>query len=192
MSAALLFAVTVYVIRKSIEIIKSKEDNKKVSIPILFGFAAANGVIDFFVIFLFYLRGPDVFYLPNNDTSNISVTKTHIEMTTTEIVNDIVRTDVHNILHSESDGMDGGGTPDIGFSGNLPERHKNTNMVSAFTHASGDTLRTIAIFVAAFVATLSDVHFSTCDAYAAIVVSFTILVILVPLCKEILVSTIRI
>ena len=59
-------------------------------------------------------------------------------------------------------------------------------MASALTHVGGDTLRTLSVFIAALVATFSSVDGSLCDAWAAIIVTVTILFILVPLVREIL------
>jgi Co/Zn/Cd efflux system component len=61
----------------------------------------------------------------------------------------------------------------------------NLNMFAAFTHIGSDTLRTIAIFVAAIMASTTGAKSSLCDAWAAIVVSITVLVALLPLCREI-------
>jgi hypothetical protein len=66
--------------------------------------------------------------------------------------------------------------------------HKNSvnlNMASALTHVSGDTLRTSSVFVAALVATLSSYSGALCDAWAAIVVTVTIIFIVIPLVSEI-------
>lgn len=61
----------------------------------------------------------------------------------------------------------------------------NLNMISALTHVGSDTLRTIAVFVAALIATFADVSGNICDAWAAIVVSITIFIAVIPLCNEI-------
>ena len=62
---------------------------------------------------------------------------------------------------------------------------KNLNMMSAFTHILGDTLRTIAMFLAALVSTISGVEGDICDAWAALVVSITILVLCLSLVLDI-------
>ena len=50
----------------------------------------------------------------------------------------------------------------------------NVNMASAFTHVGADTMRTAAVFIAALVSTVTGASGSACDAWAAIVVSFSI------------------
>eukprot|EP01031_Cornospumella_fuschlensis_P035254 gene35254-42709_t len=61
----------------------------------------------------------------------------------------------------------------------------NLNMVSALTHIGGDTLRTFSVFAAAIVSSVGKQDSSVCDAYAAVVVTFTIFLAIMPLCKEI-------
>ena len=58
-------------------------------------------------------------------------------------------------------------------------------MASAFTHVGADTLRTLAVFVAALVSVLSSASGSACDAVAAMVVTVTIVAAVIPLMKEI-------
>lgn len=62
---------------------------------------------------------------------------------------------------------------------------KNLNMMSAFTHIIGDTLRTFAMFAAALVATLTGIDGDICDAYAALVVTFTIVILCTSLVLDI-------
>ena len=63
--------------------------------------------------------------------------------------------------------------------------HANINMFAAFTHIGSDTLRTIAIFLAATVSTITGINSSLCDAWAAILVSITIFVAIIPLSREV-------
>jgi len=67
----------------------------------------------------------------------------------------------------------------------------NLNMLSAFTHVGGDILRTASVFIASMVATIGGVDPNTCDAYAAIVVSVTIVLAVIPLCMEIYKAALR-
>jgi Co/Zn/Cd efflux system component len=61
----------------------------------------------------------------------------------------------------------------------------NINMFAAFTHIGSDTLRTIAIYLAAIAATVSGYKSSLCDAWAAIAVSITIFIAIIPLTREV-------
>jgi Co/Zn/Cd efflux system component len=65
------------------------------------------------------------------------------------------------------------------------KKHKaNLNMISALTHVGGDTMRTLSVFFAAVISTVGQPS-NLCDAWAAIVVSFTICIAVIPLVKEI-------
>lgn len=64
----------------------------------------------------------------------------------------------------------------------------NLNMVSALTHLGSDTLRTSAVFIAAVMSSIFHLNPDHCDAWAALVVSFTILVACIPLCREICIA----
>lgn len=61
----------------------------------------------------------------------------------------------------------------------------NLNMISALTHVGSDTMRTTSVFVAAVVSSAGHQDGSLCDAWAAVVVTCTILLAVIPLCKEI-------
>lgn len=61
----------------------------------------------------------------------------------------------------------------------------NLNMLSALTHVGGDTLRTLSVFIAALITTAFNQDSALCDAWAAIVVSISIVICVIPLCKEI-------
>eukprot|EP01031_Cornospumella_fuschlensis_P039665 gene39665-48290_t len=64
----------------------------------------------------------------------------------------------------------------------------NLNMVSALTHLGSDTLRTSAVFIAAILSSIFHLNPDHCDAWAALVVSFTIVMACVPLCREICIA----
>lgn len=53
---------------------------------------------------------------------------------------------------------------------------KNFNMISAWTHVGGDLLRTIAVFAAALISSITGIDGDICDAWAAIVSGLTIIV----------------
>eukprot|EP00981_Chlorochromonas_danica_P005358 scaffold1084_cov250-Ochromonas_danica.AAC.9 len=61
----------------------------------------------------------------------------------------------------------------------------NLNMISALTHVGSDTMRTTSVFVAAIIAEAGHLDSSLCDAWASIVVTISILIAIIPLCKEI-------
>lgn len=64
--------------------------------------------------------------------------------------------------------------------------HKsNLNMLSAFSHVLGDTFRTLSTFIAAVVSTWTGIDGDICDAWSAIAVSITILILCALLLWEI-------
>lgn len=71
---------------------------------------------------------------------------------------------------------------------NRPGYKKNLNMLSAFVHVGGDTIRTLSVIIGAAVSTIFHVDADICDAWAAIVVSVTIVFMVVPLIRDIITS----
>lgn len=64
--------------------------------------------------------------------------------------------------------------------------HKsNLNMLSAFSHLLGDTFRTLSTFIAALVSTWTGIDGDICDAWSAIAVSITIVIMCALLLWEI-------
>lgn len=61
----------------------------------------------------------------------------------------------------------------------------NLNMLSALTHVGSDTMRTLSVFIAAMIASAGHQNSAKCDAWAAVVVTITIVIAVIPLCKEI-------
>lgn len=64
--------------------------------------------------------------------------------------------------------------------------HTNLNMLSTLTHVSGDLMRTISVLAAATLSSLFNLNTSLCDAWASIVVSITIVMIVCPLFRELI------
>lgn len=65
------------------------------------------------------------------------------------------------------------------------EKPKNLNMMSAFIHIIGDTLRTVAMFFAAAVASITGIDGDICDAYSALIVAITIFILCAVLIHDI-------
>lgn len=91
-----------------------------------------------------------------------------------------------NPLHQPSDGQYSSmGTTNLGKESlNVAKRKWNLNMWSAFAHVSGDTIRTISVLSAATISVTTGLDSSLCDAWAAIVCTFTIIVIAAVLLNE--------
>lgn len=81
------------------------------------------------------------------------------------------------VLSSADDDQESGVPP--------PPALLNLNMLAAFTHVGSDTLRTASVLVAATVASVFKQSSSLCDAWAAMVVSGTIWLTVLPLVREV-------
>ncbi len=204
-SVALLLAVTIYVLTEAAKILTKSNPSDSVAIGVLFGFSSANAVVDIFCVLLFYFRGSEGFFHSHDHEHKPippSLTADRKAKSNTNYSVDIELQHNHNHhshahdhdLHKELSAeqtpavIDNVSTSSI----DVRVRNKNTNMMSALTHVSGDTLRTMAVFAAAMIALTTNIPSETCDAYAAIVVSATILCIIVPLCSEIVKSLLKI
>lgn len=62
----------------------------------------------------------------------------------------------------------------------------NLNMISAMTHIMGDTLRSSSVFIAAFISEVFNQDSTLCDAWAAVIVTITIIMAVIPLIFEII------
>ena len=158
-SICALLGVTAYITSDAVEVIKSNGAEDDVNVDFLYGFASANFVVDIISSFLFYVRRKDVFLLSKSNSSK-NISENDAEISLGSELNDPI-------------------------SGMMAPSEKNLNMISAFTHVGADTLRTCAVFIAAVVSDATSTSGSLCDAWAAIVVSITIVFCVMPLGKEI-------
>lgn len=160
-SICALLGVTAYITSDAVEVIKSNGADDEVDVYFLYGFASANFIVDIISTSLFYVRRKDVFlYTPllaDQGESSIIVGEKDAE------AND----------------------NDVSTSPDEKPQEKNLNMISAFTHVGGDTLRTCAVFIAAVVSDTTSASGSVCDAWAAVMVSITIIMCVTPLATEI-------
>ena len=185
-SVSALMGVTAYITVGSVSDIINKPTDDHVDIFMLWFFSSANAVVDIISGYMFYLKGRSVFYeaevpVPNPDERAISVDKNR---------NMDIEPSVPTANASHRSGLN---TTTI----NLDDRkdknkveepvneHRNLNMISAFTHVGGDTLRTISVFIAALIATVTSTPGYLCDAWAAVLVTVTIVIMVIPLCIEI-------
>lgn len=155
-SATALIAVSTWITYDAILIIIDPPHDSDVDVAFLFGFAAGNFLVDIICAALFYLRRHDV-----------------------------LKSEVQKPLLEEQYDQTLSESQEVSEEGNTHTHSLNLNMASALTHVGGDTLRTAAVFIAAMVASLSDIDSTLCDAWAAVVVTVTIIFLVVPLVKEI-------
>lgn len=170
-SVTALLGVTAYVTVGAVHDILYKPEDDDVNIYIMYGFAAANTVVDIISVYMFYRMGEAAFFQ-----------------------------DKHALTRDEQQGEasggnysveEGAGRGDEDVVGEAAPRsvvvgvEKNLNMISAFTHVGGDSLRTVSIFVAAIVANVKLGAPYLCDAWAAVIVTVTIVLMVIPLINEI-------
>lgn len=145
--------------------------DEDVDVAFLYYFAGANLLVDIVCTWLFYLRRQDVFLQPSKEKAHEedeAIEQSAYDMDDVEIV---------FAEYSESDKSLVQG----GKEGQTQLKAKNLNMISAFTHVGGDTLRSFTVLVAAVISSSFSIDASITDAIAAIVVSFTIVVAVMPL-----------
>ena len=160
-SICALLGVTAYITSDAVEVIKSHGVEDDVNVDFLYGFASANFVVDIISTFLFYVRRKDVFLLSKSSSSSKNISENDAEISLGSDLND----PISGMMMAPSE--------------------KNLNMISAFTHVGGDTMRTCAVFIAAVVSDATSSSGSLCDAWAAIVISISIVFCVMPLGKEI-------
>ena len=165
-SVTSLIGVTIYVTVGAVGDIITRPGDDDVDIFMLWLFSSLNAVVDIVSAYMFYAKGRDVFYerIPDNGE-------------------DVEDDDAYHVLEGDEEEV---------IQRKLTPEHKNLNMMSAFTHVGGDTLRTLSVFVAAAIATASSVPGYLCDAWAAVFVSLTIVITIMPLCTEIVRAFFRI
>lgn len=165
-SVSALLGITAYVASEAVSVLLYSEEDDDVDVNFLYGFAVSNFFIDIVSSFLFYLLGKNA--LVATEVSAVSVD------------ND------SKVMLCNMDNFDNRSTFSI-----VKKKKVNLNMMSALTHVGGDTLRTFSVLFAAIVSSFTSISSSTCDAWAAVVVSVTILIALAPLIREIYRAAIR-
>eukprot|EP00607_Mallomonas_marina_P010207 CAMPEP_0182422336 /NCGR_PEP_ID=MMETSP1167-20130531/7988_1 /TAXON_ID=2988 /ORGANISM="Mallomonas Sp, Strain CCMP3275" /LENGTH=277 /DNA_ID=CAMNT_0024600303 /DNA_START=282 /DNA_END=1115 /DNA_ORIENTATION=+ len=168
LSVSLLLAVTTYITWGAAQILMAgNQEEENVDVLFLYGFSSANFVVDMVCTAVVLYRGKEIMYHSNDQHSLI--TRVNSSSSITEPSAD---------------------PSELSAEDNKPKR--NLNMISAITHVGGDTLRTSSMFIAALVSTITGVAGDIVDAWAAIIVTITIITIILPLCREIRSAYLRI
>ena len=171
-SVICLFSVTAYIAADAVNILIHKTDAEKIDVVYLYGFASANAVVDITSSYVFFRVGyaADVFYTNNaqkiENTGPVQAAAGDMAPVAAECPEDTTS------------------TPAVS-----QNRDMNLNMLSAFTHLTGDSMRTASVFIAALVSTFSGIPSQICDAWAAIAVTVSIVFMVVPLIVEIVKSS---
>jgi Co/Zn/Cd efflux system component len=205
-----LVVVTVYISIDAIQLLNHPPLIDDVNVTYLYAFAAVNLLVDLICGLLFYLRGEEIFleaheiptlsldtsvafdsddefgFLDSGDSDDeLGVGGLHVggHLSTSNHAKVAESTSMGFLrayCFSSSGSAESSGAKEVTAAG--PGDKKNLNMMSAFTHVLGDTLRTISVFFAALVSTLTGIDGDICDAWAAIIVAVTI----VALCAHIM------
>lgn len=193
-SVIALLSVTGYITSDAISVLSSpSSDGDGVNIYFLWAFSSANGLVDIASVTLFYLRGKqgliakdltkDHDTTPSSSSSGSSSSgdNTPVSVELPAISSNVVEEDEENVPVSPTPLL--AGHP----SSSRPKRKciPNLNMMSALTHVSSDSLRTTSVFVAAAISSSTGLSSTRCDAWASIIVTMTILLCILPLCREI-------
>lgn len=152
----------------------------RVELNLMYIFAGVNFGVDLCCGLLFWARRNNVF----NETISrkISVIQDSNETDWSNHSDADEGINMTQINHSENLQLVRGTASDESVSGHTGvEERPNLNMLSAFTHIGGDTLRTLAIFGAASVSSLFGIDPQISDAWAGIAVSITIVIAVSPL-----------
>lgn len=174
-SLSCLLGVTIYVSVCAVQIISHPTETESVNVYFLYGFASGNIFVDIVCGVLFYYRG-NIYstIISSPQLSNESIAN---DTNTRSENNDIVD------ICLEDDNNNKTTTDQSTTSETLPKR-KIMNMMCALTFVAGDSIRTISIFVAATVSVAGNINADICDAWAAILVSITILIMIVNILYE--------
>lgn len=161
-SICLLLAVTGYITSDAIKQLRGDGGDDEVNVHFMWGFASANALVDILSTYFFISGGRNTFFHTTMKKSSVSFSQLSTEDTTPSS-GEVVVTSRYNL-----------------------------NMASAFTHMGGDSLRTASVFIAAAVATATNIDGNICDAWAAILVTVTIICLIIPLIIEIVKAAHRI
>jgi len=170
-SVACLMGVTAWVTVKAVQTLTAPgptDDDEDVNVYVLWGFSSLNMVVDLVSFYMFYSKGRQVF----QNVSSSSMVQDKDQETAAFAAVSREKTEVLLPLSPESSSGEGASTT-------------NLNMVSAFSHVGGDTLRTLSIFFAAAYATVTGTPGYLVDAWASAIVTVTIVIMIVPLLAEI-------
>jgi Co/Zn/Cd efflux system component len=199
---------------------QNESSGDEVNVAFLYGFASANLGIDLLSMFLFYSRGLSNFQGRHDINENGSDSAS--EVSSRNKGNDIKLSVEDNAANQNgagisnteaqytslpssqiSDSVDSEATDEIDEVNIVIDKNdepvkvkelnkKNVNMISAFIHVGCDTLRTLSVFVAAIISSSTGISGTLCDSWAAIIVTLTIFMMIVPLVREISISIFKV
>ena len=151
---------------ESIQEIRFPTNEGSVNVFFLYGFASFNLIIDVASTYMFLRKGKNFAY-----TEQSSVEQGKDQAIDIMPGNQVIMPAIEQPI--------------------ILQKTININMLAAFSHLGADSLRTASIFLAAIVASSTDIDSGLCDAWAAIIVSSTIFVMAAPLINYIIKAFIK-
>lgn len=177
-----LLLVTCYFTSEAVRVLQRPDRGEdKVNIVYLYTFSLINLVVDILCIGMFCVRGREVFIERQQSVLPQLSLDTSVHSEGSDEFGALDDDDFFNEIDKEQEKEQ---------HPNSPEK-RNLNMMSAFVHMGGDSLRTAAVLAAALISTLSGASSDLCDAWSAIVVSLIIVLLMVPLAVDIARSAVR-
>ena len=189
-SISCLLGVTAWVASDAIRILSRPSgsgggEDEDLDVSVLYGFACANFLVDVVSFWMFYRRGSAVFMtsyeaLPEGvDGPPLGGASTHSLLVAADGRSPSSSSSSSSFFYGKGKDVEEleGGTIKVSTA--------NLNMISAFSHVGGDTLRTASIFVAAMVSTITGAAGYLVDAWAAAIVCASIVFMVGPLVLEI-------
>ena len=201
-SLTCLLIVTGYVTASAVHVIyRPSEDHEDVNIYYLYGFSTANVLVDVLSSYMFFREGDEDVFLSYRIQKRISsytllTNKDDVEAggigmngknRSNGSISGVIMGTANSSTDNSTDSSTNFDTVSSASGGKISSisSKANLNMISAFTHLTGDSMRTFSVIVAALISTIAGIPSNICDAWAAIVVTITICFMVIPLVWEI-------
>eukprot|EP00588_Corethron_pennatum_P021326 CAMPEP_0194312836 /NCGR_PEP_ID=MMETSP0171-20130528/9766_1 /TAXON_ID=218684 /ORGANISM="Corethron pennatum, Strain L29A3" /LENGTH=317 /DNA_ID=CAMNT_0039067537 /DNA_START=200 /DNA_END=1153 /DNA_ORIENTATION=+ len=183
LSIIVLLSLTVFVTSESLRTLfpntfPGGDSEESPNARLMLIFSILNLVLDFINVFFFACAGNLFGFMPLRNKSSQKVTEGSLDVTEESTEEEGIG---GNAMDGERNKKHELG--DISITLSKIQSRGNMNMCSAYTHIVADTLRSIAVILAAICVLFFDVDDSKADATAALVVSFIIILNIVPLLK---------
>lgn len=202
-----LIFVTIYITYDAITLLTNVPKINDVDVDYLYGFGLFNLFVDIFCGYLFYLKGIDTF-IEITKFQPFHIGGSDIFLNGTDLDNEDIDEEFGHLdenLKDFDEEYDSEGEYKVELNRknikSIPiyehiynylccirsenSVKKNFNMISAFTHVGGDTIRTFTVFIAAFISSFTNIDTDVADSWAAIVCSISIICLVIPLILEI-------
>jgi Co/Zn/Cd efflux system component len=162
-SLTLLLTVTCFVTYDAIRLLEHPPKKDEVEVVYLYFYAVLNLVVDLICGALFFFSGQHSGFSFNGESSKSRRSSTSVLEEVDDEEEDEEEEERERHPSYRHSGSGSSPSASASASGSVRGGRKNLNMLSAFTHVLGDTLRTVAVFTAAAVSTLTGIDGDICD-----------------------------